>query len=336
MFLRALHSAVLLVPVLLLQAQPPAPSHNVTDAQGRKQGVWSKNWPNGRVRYEGQFKDDRPVGTFKHYDEEGKLTTLQRHAGDGRVSRAEHFHPNGTVMATGKYIGQEKDSTWNYYDVTGALRKIERFKLGKLHGEVVTYYSGGQMAEKEHFSDGLREGESLSWFPNGIPKSTANYVGGEAQGKMTFYFPSGKKEIEGQVINGDRDGTWYYLNEDGTVQLQVLYAKGAVVKEKMENGTFTEYFDDDRIKSEITYKKGKREGRFAEYHPNGKWVTRDIPADPIKGTPADIERVLQGQTKKIEGTYKDDLLDGEVKEYDENGKLVKTTRYAAGEVVGSK
>jgi antitoxin component YwqK of YwqJK toxin-antitoxin module len=43
-----------------------------------------------------------------------------------------------------------------------------------------------------------------------------------------------------------------------------------------------------------------------------------------------VQRVLEGQTKKREGTYVNDLLEGEVKEYDEKGKLVKVTRYVGG------
>jgi antitoxin component YwqK of YwqJK toxin-antitoxin module len=147
---------------------------------------------------------------------------------------------------------------------------------------------------------------------------------------MTFYFPSGKKEIDGQVVNGDRDGVWYYFNADGTIQLQVLYARGVMVKERKENGTFKEYYDDEQLKSEITYVKGKREGKFTEYYDNGQWLMKPVPADPNLGTPADVQRVLEGQTKKREGTYVNDLLEGEVKEYDEKGKLVKVTRYVGG------
>ena len=80
----------------------------------------------------------------------------------------------------------------------------------------------------------------------------------------------------------------------------------------------------------MTYKKGLREGAFAEYYDNGKWNVRTVPADPVKGSPEDVERVLSGQTKKREGTYKNDLLEGEVKEYDEKGKVVKVTRYVGG------
>ena len=126
---RSFIGSVSLLAALLVHAQPPDAGPNRTDAQGRKQGAWSKTWESGQVRYQGQFKDGHPVGTFKHYDEEGHLTTIQRHAGDGHVSRAEHYHPNGTLMATGKYVDQLKDSTWSYYDEAGGLRKLEHFRL---------------------------------------------------------------------------------------------------------------------------------------------------------------------------------------------------------------
>jgi len=120
------------------------------------------------------------------------------------------------------------------------------------------------------------------------------------------------------------------------LQLQVLYAKGVMVKERKENGTFKEYYDDEQLKSEVVYLKGKREGAFTEYHANGQWLMKPVEADPISGTPADVQRVLEGQTKKRTGVYVNDLLDGEVKEFDEKGKLLTVTRYVAGEVVGNK
>lgn len=310
-------------------AQPPAAA-NATDAQGRKQGAWSKAWPNGQLRYTGTFKDDKPTGEFRHYDERGRLTTLQRHTGDGRTSRAEHYHPNGQPMARGKYLGQDKDSTWSYFAEDGSLRKVERYAKGLPEGEQLTYYPSGQLAEREERKGGVLHGPSKSWFANGKLKSEANYVNGHAEGTMVFYYPDGKKEIEGNVVNGDRDGTWYYFNKDGTLQLVAQYARGQLVKERKENGVFTEYYDDERPKSEHTYKRGKLHGPFTEWHDNGQWVLRPTKADPVLGTPTDVERVLEGQTKKREGTYADDQLEGEVKEYDEKGKLVKVTRYAGG------
>ena len=322
--------SVLLLALISVFAQPPPGPGGSTDAQGRKQGPWSKTWPDGKLRYSGQFKDDKPVGTFHHYNEGGKLTSVQRHAGDGHVSRAEHFHEDGALMATGKYVDQKKDSTWNYYAADGKLRKVERYRLGELSGEQVTYYPGGQVAETEVREKSVLHGENRSWFANGNLKTEATYQRGEPEGRMVFYFPDGKKEIEGTMVNGNRDGTWYYFNPDGSLQLQSLYRQGELMKERKENGTFKEHYDDEQLKSEVTYKKGKREGPFTEYHDNGRWVMKPVGSDPVMGGPADVERVLEGQTKKREGNYVNDLLEGEVKEYDAAGKLVKTERYMAG------
>ncbi len=323
---------ILLISVLAFSATTIV-AQNVTDAKGHKQGPWSKKWESGAVRYTGQFKDDLPFGEFKHFDEDGLLTTVQIHAGDGRISRAEHFRAEGTLMAKGKYVDQKKDSTWNYYGFEGGLNRIERYKNGSLEGEQVTYYPNGSVAEKQFFVNGVQQGESESWFENGKLKSEATYVNGEPEGKMVFYFSKGQKEIEGSMVNGNRDGQWIYFNEDGSIQLVVLYAKGTLMKERKENGTFSDYYDDEQLKSEITYKKGQRQGPFTEYYDNGTWELKTMPADEIRGTPPEMERILVGQSKKRTGTYLNDLLEGDVKEYDESGKLVRTTRYVGGEEV---
>ncbi len=57
---------------------------------------------------------------------------------------------------------------------------------------------------------------------------------------------------------------------------------------------------------------------------------RTVAGDPTLGTPADVERVLIGQTKKREGKYVNDLLEGEVREYDEKGKVVRVAKFVAG------
>ena len=60
-------SALVLMPCVL-------DAQNKTDEKGRKQGKWSKAYPNGQVRYSGEFKDDKEVGTFSYYSKDGKLT----------------------------------------------------------------------------------------------------------------------------------------------------------------------------------------------------------------------------------------------------------------------
>ena len=328
LFLSCLH-------VVAASAQPGADAPNVTDAKGLKQGEWSRTWHDSQqVRYTGRFVDDVPVGTFTYYSTTGKLESVIDHYPRGSASHARHYHPNGKLMAEGRYEGQRKDSTWTYYDTQGNRRSVERYANGTKDGEQVVYYADGKVAERMHFMAGLQHGRFEQYHDNGVLQSESIYMSGQPEGVMTWYYPSGKKEIEGHMVNGSRDGAWLYFNEDGTIQIQVLYAQGEYVKDKKENGVFKEYFEDERPKSETTYRKGLKEGRHVEYHDNGEWVTQPSKADAPQGMPTgEQELVLKGQTVKLECQYKADRLVGELKEYDERGVLIRQEEYSDGELV---
>ncbi len=311
-------------------AQPPG-SVNKKDAQGRKQGHWEKQWADSQqLRYQGQFKDDKPVGTFTYFSTGGKVESTVAHYATGGASHAMHFHPDGKLMAEGRYVGEQKDSIWNYYDDTGALRSTERWKNGKFNGDQEAFFPNGKPAERCTWKDGKRNGPCQQFFDNGQVRTSTNYVNDEANGPSSVFSEDGKKEIEGQNVKGQRDGLWKHYNADGTLLMQMLYAKDKVVKEKKENGTFRTFYPDEQLMSEETWKLGKREGKFTEYHDNGRWTERPAKVGPDGAERSETERVLDGQTKKREGTYKNDKLEGEVKEWDEKNKLVKTTMYKEG------
>lgn len=322
---------LLLVLATSLSAQDTGEAINQTDAQGRKQGMWVRNWAgSNQMRYKGRFKDDKPVGSFVYYSTSGWVESQVDHYADGKGAHGRHFHENGQLMAEGRYEKQEKDSTWNYYDDQGRLRTTENWKAGKMDGEMVTYFPNGQVTERVHFKGGELNGPVERFYADGKPKYQGTMVMGEADGPETFFFPNGKKEIEGRYVNGNRDGGWKYYNDNGSIRMQVLYAQGKVVKTKYENGTFTEYWDNDRPKSEVTYKNGKREGPFTEWHDNGKWIEAPVKVGPPGAEKNEVERKLTGQTKKREGTYRNDVLEGPVKEYDEKGKLISNLTYVNG------
>jgi antitoxin component YwqK of YwqJK toxin-antitoxin module len=311
-------------------AQPPA-ALNATDAQGRKQGRWEKTWKDSQqLRYTGQFKDNKPVGTFTYFSTTGKVESTVAHYSTGDASHAQHFHPDGKLMAEGRYVGEQKDSIWNYYDATGALRSTERWKNGKFHGDQEAFFPNGKPAERCTWKDGKRNGPCQQFFDNGQVRTSTTYVNDEADGPSLVFSEDGKKEIEGQNVQGQRDGLWKHYNADGTLLMQMLYAKDKLVKEKKENGTFRTFYPDEQLMSEETWKLGKREGKFTEYHDNGHWTEHPAKVGPEGAEKTEAERVLEGQTKKREGAYKNDLLEGEVKEWDEKNKLVKTTIYKDG------
>lgn len=325
----------LLLPVLLLAAtllaQPRGATPNEIDAKGRKQGPWSRTWADSdQLRYTGQFKDDRPVGRFTYFSTKGLLESTVDHYPDGSAAHARHYHTNGKLMAIGRYVGQEKDSTWNYYDETGTLMAVERFQKGKLHGEKVTYYEDGAVSERIHFVNGVEDGLREQYFSSGKLKHKANYVKGEPDGMLVWYYPDGKKEMEGRMVKGLHEGTWYSFDRDGSIRSQQVYVNGSLVKDIRLNGVFKDHYPSERLRSEHTWKNGKLNGPFKEYHDNGQFVERTLEPDPVVGDLPGTEKVLRGQQLKRDGTYRDGMLHGIVSEYDANGRLLSRTTYMDG------
>jgi antitoxin component YwqK of YwqJK toxin-antitoxin module len=194
-----------------------AQTFNQTDANGLKQGKWSKTYGNGVPRYTGQFKNDKPFGEFKHYYENGTLKAITNYSPDGIVARTKTFHENSKPMAEGKFIKQKKDSIWNYYsEVDGRLISDETYRKGVLNGLSRTYYpETGNVAESIEFKNGKKQGELRKYFPEGNIMTEGTYVDDLLDGEFTLYFPDGSTQLKGQYKNGIQIGQWHYFDEQG-------------------------------------------------------------------------------------------------------------------------
>jgi len=194
-----------------------AQSVNQSDANGMKQGRWTKTYSNGVPRYEGQFKNDKPYGEFKHYYENGTLKAITIYSPDGVVARTKTFHENSNLMAVGKFIQQKKDSVWTYYsEVDGKLISDETYRKGVLNGLSRTYYpETGNIAESIEFKNGIKQGKLRKYFPEGNIMTEGTYVDDQLDGEFTLYFPDGSTQLKGQYKNGIQIGQWHYFDEQG-------------------------------------------------------------------------------------------------------------------------
>ena len=192
-------------------------SQNVTDQKGLKQGKWVKKYNYGSVRYEGQFKDDKPVGEFKYYYKDGSLKAVSMYKATGDSVMTTSYHKNGKKMAEGVYVKQQKEGKWMYYsDIDGSLISEENYKEGQLHGKVITFYTeSGNPAEILEYDQGKREGPLLKFFPEGSTMTEGTYVNDSLDGKFTLYWPDGKIQLSGAYESGIQSGKWTYFDEEG-------------------------------------------------------------------------------------------------------------------------
>lgn len=203
------------------------------DAAGKKQGYWKKkDEKTGKLIYEGEFKDNLPVGTFKYYYPHDTLQAIMKFSQGGKVAYAQLFHPNGKRMGTGKYVTEQKDSIWTFFDAMGVLISKDNYKMGKKHGVCYVYLPEGILSEERNYKDGLEHGTFKQYFDGKKLKGQGNYVNGNLDGKCTYWYPNGIEAAVGYYKDGKKEGPWIYKEKDGKIKSKELYRGGKEATKK--------------------------------------------------------------------------------------------------------
>lgn len=221
-------TALLVFATVLVFAQNDN-SINQKDEMGRKQGIWRQMDEKGKLRYEGYFRDDIPVGEFKHYYEDGKIKAVSEISGNGSRSYTKTYHPNGKMMSEGLYVDQKKDSLWRFMDEFENLLTTETYSAGFKNGEMKAFDQDGQVVEILNYSNDVKHGEWKQFFRNGKPKMEANYKAGKLTGLTKYYFMNGIVSSEGHYDKDLKEGRWKHYNDEGALMLTEEWEKGTLV-----------------------------------------------------------------------------------------------------------
>lgn len=210
-----------------------------TDASGKKQGYWKKkDDKTNKLVYEGEFKDDKPVGKFKYYYPNDSVKAVMVFKDGGNIAYAKLFHPTGKRMAEGKYIKEIKDSVWIYYDELGVLISKEKYVNGKKDGTTYVYLPDGAVSEERNYKMGVDHGKFKQYFDGKKLKGEGTYVNGNLEGKATYYFPNGVEVASGYYKNGVKEGPWIYKDEKGKIKEKELYKGGKLASAKETEAFF--------------------------------------------------------------------------------------------------
>lgn len=203
---------------------------NKTDAKGRKQGIWKK-MEKGKKVYEGQFKDDVPVGTFKYYHANGKLKSTTEFVQGVHKVRTVMYHENEHKASEGMFIDQLKDGEWRYYSDSDVLIAIENYAMGKRTGEWKVFSAEtGILLEVRNYRDGKLNGTCKTFYLDGSVSLEQDYVDGKMNGKCTAYYPKNVVSSTGNYLKGQRVGSWDFYDTKGKIRSTVEYKDQRVLK----------------------------------------------------------------------------------------------------------
>ena len=217
---------------------------NDVDKKGRKQGEWVKKYENGVILYSGVFKDDKPVGEFKRFHENGALHSLQVYR-ENDLSDIVIYEIDGkTISAKGSYKGKIKDGKWIYY-IGGKSSLEEYYTQGQLNGVSKVYSKNGELIEEIPYSNNKIHGVKKCFLPDGKKYSESAYKEGVEHGDYKLYEGFDFPVIEGVHLNGKRDGEWKISDDKGKLVEVLKYDNGVLLNDKELKKEYSKSFDEN-------------------------------------------------------------------------------------------
>ncbi len=215
---------------------------NKFNAKGEKHGKWRELYEDSKIpKYEGEFVNGRPIGTFTYYYPNKVLKSVMIFDKNPDISRCTMYDENGKKNAFGKYNKKEKDSVWTYYSPPGYVSYKESFRNGLLHGEKIVFYppanersTAQQIYQQYFYANGLLEGPVKEFFPDGKLKLDGIYKNDKFHGEVKKYHPNGKLFFLERYKNGKRHGWWLTYDESGKELGRVLFQNGKEFKGEQE------------------------------------------------------------------------------------------------------
>ena len=213
---------------------------NQINKKNQKTGNWiGYHKETNTKRYNGSFIDGNPIGLFKYFTKEGRVSAKVNFINDS-LSSSEMYFDNGFVMAKGKFINQMKQGKWFTYSRTGTLLNVFNFDKGAMEGTQYLYYPADKetnsvkIMEEYNCLNGLKNGSWKQYFKLGRVKSEGNYSMGKRDGIFIYYFANGTIDSKGSFKNNLKDGNWFYYDGEKANMKKLTFEKGKLIEKKNE------------------------------------------------------------------------------------------------------
>lgn len=312
-------------------------------------------YQDGEMIQEATWKDGKPEGRVYLYTADPifhqKIINEEFDIKDGEYMGQYRSESNqGVLQKEGVMVKSEFDGQVKYYDLQGHLTMIENLDNGKPYGQQKTFYPSGQLQTEYRAGNKDEQTEYHEYYIDGTKKQDGFIKDDKRVGQWTSYQPSGEISSTKQYDdNSETDGESIQYFSNGKIDIKITHNHGKNVKYEgygMITGfpTCTYLFDNGKLTSVTNYMP---DGTVREKHSvKSNKVSFDLYSElgykKLSGTlDADfnwqgLNTVYAANGQVIqECTYKNDQLNGEKKEYYENGRLKAHGNYIDDSAYGS-
>ena len=205
-----------------------------------KDGPFKKYSEDGERLYEGEFKNNKRVGTFTVTntitDVVEEINTYKNNKLHGPYKKYNFF---GKIRDDGNYKDGKRHGPWKNYiedPLTGGSRILEEcvYKKGERDGPRKLYWDdySGYLHSEGHFKGWNYEGKCKFYHQSGELDWEGTIKNGKTNGSYKRYHYNGEVDCKGKMKNGKLDGLWKFYNEDGKLHTEGYYKDNELISKK--------------------------------------------------------------------------------------------------------
>lgn len=207
---------------------------NQTDSDGLRQGRWQRTYPDGRLMYEGFFKNDKPAGEWVRYYESGQIKARISYKSTSDSAAAQLFDKTGKKIAEGIYLNEKREGNWLLFANNVKVAE-EEFKTGIKNGTSRKFYPTGELLEESDWKNGIEEGNYRVYFKNSKPYMQCKFSNGMRNGLCLSYYQNGRIEMEAYYKNNLRHGEWNFFSDKGDKLYTLIYEEGQLLNPEVRD-----------------------------------------------------------------------------------------------------
>ncbi|SDH29886.1 toxin-antitoxin system YwqK family antitoxin [Winogradskyella thalassocola] len=223
---------------------------------GKFEGEYKGYYKNGNLKMVGHYKNDRKIGVWKEYSDQGELSTSYAML-NGNLEGAVKLYDNGLLTNENNFTKDKLQGVGKtyHYDNDGILYGVEKFNYDddKLHGRFEFVYVDKDKNERilsyKYYKNGIKEGVFQDF--EGDSLILGSYENDKLNGSYKIFIDYNKR-FDGGVIETD------------TTQL-TIEARGYYLND-VKHGYWKEYGISGSLEAEGNYTNDKKSGLWKSYY----------------------------------------------------------------------
>lgn len=273
-----------------------------------------------KLKCKGSYHNGWKEGTFKWYDDEGRIAEEKSYRG-GKLNGAHRiYYPEGSIQMERNYRDGKQDGREVFYEWDGTLRREHNYRNGRQVGKQFSYLKGTyELYETSYYNkEGKLDGDFVQLFTFGQPYVTGHYTNGQKDGTWTKIAESGDTLSISTYHTGREEGLQVRFDRETGNRVKEYHMKN----DRLE-GIYHAYDPETgELIYEATYQYGRLHGKERTLVRDNRYDYWEI-CTYVNGRQSGPfeSRYVKNDRIRETGTYRNGRRIGRWKRYDINGKL---------------